>query len=48
LISQPIRARKWYHELDSDPISVMGMIDVPVLLLHAERDPSIPIDASVS
>jgi pimeloyl-ACP methyl ester carboxylesterase len=39
---------KWYQELDFDPIPIIQNIDVPILLLYAERDPWIPIAKSIA
>lgn len=38
---------KWYREMDFDPVPVMKKLDVPVLLLYAEKDPWVDIDDSI-
>jgi pimeloyl-ACP methyl ester carboxylesterase len=39
---------KWYQEMDFDPLPIIQKIDVPVLLLYAERDPWVPIAESIA
>lgn len=39
---------KWYQEMDFDPLPIIQKIDIPVLLLYAERDPWVPIAESIA
>jgi len=39
---------KWYQEMDFDPLTIIRKIDVPVLLIYAERDPWVPIAESIA
>jgi len=39
---------KWYQEMDFDPLPIIQKIEVPVLLLYAERDPWVPIAESIA
>lgn len=37
---------KWYREMDYDPIPIMENLNIPVILIFAERDPWIDIQKS--
>ena len=39
---------KWVQEMDFDPVPWIQKIDLPVLLLYAERDPWVPISNSIT
>lgn len=43
-LPRDVRTTKWYYQFAFDPAASIAKVRAPVLLLHAERDPWIPID----
>ncbi|HEX9149122.1 MAG TPA: alpha/beta fold hydrolase [Thermoanaerobaculia bacterium] len=43
-LPRDVRSTKWYYQFAFDPAASMAKVRAPVLLLHAERDPWIPIE----
>ena len=39
---------KWHQKMDFDPLPIIRGVNVPGLLLYAERDPWVPIDKSIA
>jgi fermentation-respiration switch protein FrsA (DUF1100 family) len=43
-LPRDVRTTKWHYQFAFDPAASIAKVRAPVLLLHAERDPWIPIE----